>query len=223
MTEGIAVKFDKVSAKCKGFWLSDINFELPAGYICGLTGKNGAGKTSMLKLLVERKAAYKGSITMLDRERRPIEIRKERSVALDNIGFVTDEHNFVKKMSARANVDMFSPFYSGFDRELFDSKQKQYGVSQSVALSDLSRGERLKFQLAFAIAHKPSLYLFDEVTAGMDVVFRKEFFREIRGLMLDGKTTVVLATNLREELEDEVDYICSLEKGRMISFSEKVS
>ena len=72
------------------------------------------------------------------------------------------------------------------------------------------------------MAYKPSLYLFDEATAGMDIVYRKDFFKELRTLMLDGKVTVMLTTHLQEELENDVDYICILENGNMVSFSENV-
>ena len=73
------------------------------------------------------------------------------------------------------------------------------------------------------MAHKPSLYLFDEATAGMDIVYRKEFFKELRTLMLDGQTTVMLTTHLQEELEKDVDYICMLENGKIVSFHENIS
>ncbi len=72
------------------------------------------------------------------------------------------------------------------------------------------------------MAYKPSLYLFDEATAGMDIVYRKDFFKELRTLMIDGKVTVMLTTHLQEELENDVDYICILENGNMVSFSENV-
>ena len=72
------------------------------------------------------------------------------------------------------------------------------------------------------MAHKPSLYLFDEATAGMDIVYRKDFFKELRALMLKENVTVILTTHLQEELENDVDYICILENGSVVSFSENV-
>lgn len=219
----IAVCFDNVSAKFKKFQLSDICFKVPVGYICGIAGKNGAGKTSLLKLLMDRKITYKGSICITDRYGTAFEVKENREVVLDNIGFVSDNHHYIKELTIEANVDLFSPFYSCFDKKLFDEKMKQYNISPLKKVCNLSKGECIQFQFAFAMAYKPSLYLFDEATAGMDIVYRKEFFRELRILMLDGKVTAMLTTHLQEELEHDVDYICILENGNMVSFSENVT
>lgn len=217
------ISFNHVSAKFKGFLLSDINFQLPVGYICGIAGKNGAGKTSLLKLLVDRKTTYEGSICITDRNGNSFEVKHNREIILDNIGFVTDNHNYVKELTIEATIDLLSPFYSCFDKEIFNAKMKQYNISPLKKISNLSKGESIQFQFAFAMAHKPSLYLFDEATAGMDIVYRKEFFKELRTLMLDGQTTVMLTTHLQEELEKDVDYICMLENGKIVSFHENIS
>ncbi len=217
-----AVCFDNVSAKFKKFLLSNISFKVPVGYICGVAGKNGAGKTSLLKLLMDRKTTYKGSIQMADRNGTVFEVKENREVVLDNIGFITDNHNYIKEFTIEANVDLFSPFYSCFDRKLFNEKMKQYNISPLKKVSNLSKGECVQFQFAFAMAHKPSLYLFDEATAGMDIVYRKDFFKELRALMLKENVTVILTTHLQEELENDVDYICILENGSVVSFSENV-
>lgn len=217
-----AVCFDNVSAKLKGFLLSDIDFKLPVGYICGIAGNNGAGKTSLLKLLMDRKMTYKGSICITDRHGIAFEVKENRETVLDNVGYVTDNHHYIKEFTIEANVDLFSPFYSCFDRTLFNEKMKQYNISPLKKVANLSKGECVQFQFAFAMAYNPSLYLFDEATAGMDIVYRKDFFRELRTLMIDGNVTVILTTHLQEELENDVDYICILENGRMVSFAENV-
>ncbi len=217
-----AVCFDNVSAKLNRFLLSDINFKLPVGYICGIAGNNGAGKTSLLKLLMDRKTTYKGSICITDRHGNAFEVKENREAALDNVGFITDNHHYIKEFTIEQNVDLFSPFYSCFDRKLLIEKLKQYNINPLKKISNLSKGECVQFQFAFAIEYKPSLYLFDEATAGMDIVYRKDFFKELGTLMIDGKVTVMLTTHLQEELENDVDYICILENGNMVSFSENV-
>lgn len=218
-----AVCFDHVSAKLKGFLLSDIHFKLPVGYICGIAGNNGAGKTSLLKLLMDRKMTYKGSICITDRHGTVFEVKENRETVLDNIGFISDNHHYIKEFTIEQNVDLFSPFYSYFDRKLLNEKLKQYNISPLKKVANLSKGECIQFQFAFAMAYKPSLYLFDEATAGMDIVYRKDFFKELRTLILNGNVTVMLTTHLQEELENDVDYICILENGNMVSFCENVT
>jgi len=221
--EVIAVKFSNVSAKFRGFCLSDISFSLPMGYIAGIAGKNGAGKTSLLRLITDRRTAYQGSIRVVDRQGKLLEVKENRDAILDYVGIITDQHNFVQDLTVEANVDLLSLFYSEFDRDLFNEKMQQYNVGRSKKISLLSKGECIRFQLAFAIAHHCLLYLFDEATAGLDIVFRKDFFKEIRKLMIDGKKTVMLTTHLQEELERDVDYVAYLDNGKLTSFLPKLS
>lgn len=141
---------------------------------------------------------------------------------LDNVGLITDNYHYIKEFTIEQNVDLFSPFYSCFDTKLLNEKLKQYNINPLKKIFNLSKGECVQFQFAFAMAYKPSLYLFDEATAGMDIVYRKDFFKELRTVMINGKVTVMLTTHLQEELENDVDYICILENGSMVSFSENV-
>ena len=84
----------------------------------------------------------------------------------------------------------------------------------------MSRGENMKFQLAFAIAHKPKLYLIDEATAGMDPVFRIEFYKTLRDEVLREDCGILLSTHLEEEIEKQLDYVGCLEAGKWLSFQE---
>ena len=76
----------------------------------------------------------------------------------------------------------------------------------------------MKFQLALAMAHRPKLYLIDEATAGMDPIFRKEFFRMLRTMIQSEEASVLLITHIEEELEVAMDYVGVMEDGRLISF-----
>ena len=89
---------------------------------------------------------------------------------------------------------------------------KQYGV--------MSRGEKLKCQLAFAIAHQPVLYLIDEATAGMDAVFRLQFFDCMRRLVEDESCGVLLTSHITSELERNTDYSAFMENGQFSGWSE---
>jgi len=86
----------------------------------------------------------------------------------------------------------------------------------------MSRGERLKFQLAFAIAHRPSLYLLDEVTAGMDPVFRTEFFHVLQQLIAKERVCILMSSHLTAEIETRTDYVGVMEKGKLVLFGESL-
>ena len=104
----------------------------------------------------------------------------------------------------------------------FISDENHFFMSGGVPLSGLSRGEYIKFQMAFAMAHNASLFLLDEATAGMDPVFRKDFFRILRDLAAQDKV-ILMSTHIQEELERKVDYVGIMDNGSFGGFMENVS
>ena len=80
----------------------------------------------------------------------------------------------------------------------------------------------MKFQMAFAMAHKPSIYLLDEVTAGMDPVFRIDFFKILHEVIAEEKASVLMTSHIQEEIKMKMDYVGIMEQGKMVSFGERV-
>lgn len=199
----------------KAFKLENINFALPRGYIMGLVGKNGAGKTTFFDYIMDGKKRYSGELLLDDRE-----IHEDHLETLNQIGFVSEKNEFLDLRTAAQNVQMLSRFYSDFDKELFARTMESFRVSRDKTVGKMSRGELMKFQLAFAIAHKPKLFLLDEATAGMDPVFRIDFYRLLRELIQDESCSVILSTHIEEEIEKQLDYAGVLEDGRFVSFGE---
>ena len=78
----------------------------------------------------------------------------------------------------------------------------------------------MKFQMAFAVAHHPVLYLLDEVTAGMNPVFRVDFFKILQEVIATEEASVLMTSHIREEMDRKMDYVGIMEKGRMTSFGE---
>ena len=136
------------------------------------------------------------------------------------MGFVSEDHEFLGARSLIQNGELLGRFYENFDMDRFRETLSQLGLPLSKNVHVLSRGENMKFQLAFAMAHHPDLYLIDEATAGMDPVFRMEFYRILRRLLEEDRCSVILSTHSREEITKELDYIGVLEEGKLISFGE---
>ena len=110
--------------------------------------------------------------------------------------------------------------YDEWDNELFYGKLKEWGIPVGRKLSDMSRGEYLKFQLALSMGHNATLYILDEATAGMDPVFRREFFNILHELMVNEDITILMSTHIEEEIEVHMDYKVLLDGGRLISCDE---
>lgn len=197
------------------FKLQDINFALPKGYIMGLIGKNSAGKTTFFDYIMDEKKKYSGELILEGKE-----IHEDHIQVLDQIGFVSEKNKFMELRTARQNAAMLGPFYSAFDMDLFENIMEQLQLSTSKTIGRMSRGELVKFQLSFAASHHPKLFLLDEATAGMDPVFRIDFYKMLRHLIEKEDCSVILSTHIEEEIEKQIDYIGILEEGKFISFGE---
>lgn len=201
----------------KGFILQDISFSLPAGYIMGLAGKNGAGKTTLLDYIMNPQKQYEGSIKLQGQE-----IHENHSLLLNNIGFVSEHNPFFLERSAKQNAEITGGLYENWDMELFCEAMKRMELPDSRVVGKMSRGELMRFQMAYAMAHHPVLYLLDEVTAGMDPVFRIDFFKILQKVIEDEKAAVIMTSHIQEEMSRKMDYVGVLENGRLLSFGEQL-
>ncbi len=201
--------------KKKGFMLQNISFELPAGYIMGIIGKNGAGKTTFFDYIMQEKKRYTGSFLLEGQD-----IHENHLRALDKIGFISEENKFFDMRTAEQNAQMLGRFYTDFSMERFREAMDSCNLSEKKNVGKMSRGEQMKFQLSFAVAHRPKLFLVDEATAGMDPVFRIDFYKQLHKLLADESCSVIMSTHNEEEIEKQLDYIGLLEEGRFLSFGE---
>lgn len=208
------VQGEKVLPGRKRFTLKNIDFELPEGYIMGIVGENGAGKTTFFHYVMDEKKRYQGNF-YLD----GTDIAKDHAWFMNRIGFVSEEQCFLRQKSALENAKILGNFYDVFDLALFQETMEQTSVSAAEIVEKMSRGEYMKFQFAFAIAHKPRLLLMDEPTAGMDPVFRKEFYRLLRQ-QLQQRCSVIMSSHLEDDIRREFDYIGRFEQGTFVSFQE---
>lgn len=199
------------------FVLKDISFKLEKGYIMGLAGKNGSGKSTLIDYIMEPKIKYSGEI-FLDGEN----IRKNHPDILNYLGLVSENNIFFEKFTAQQNAELLGTLYKNWNQEVFEMNMEKMDVSKDLVIKRMSRGEYMKFQMAFAMAHKTKLYLIDEATSKMDPIFRKEFYNIMHEIIEDESASIILVTHLEEELEYQVDYIAILEKGEMISFESVI-
>lgn len=213
--EQTMLEFVHVTGRARKFHLEDVNFSLPAGYLMGLAGKNGAGKTTLMDYIMNPRQCYRGTIRM-----DGVDIRSDHRAVLEKIGFVSDKNSFLTECSARQNAQVLGNLYEQFNMDLFSETMKKMELSEGKAVGKMSRGEQMRFQMAFAMAHGTRLYLLDEATAGMDPVFRVDFFKVLHEVIAEEQASVLMATHLAEELERKVDYVGILESGRLISFGE---
>lgn len=198
------------------FVLSDIDFSIPKGYICGLIGENGAGKSTLIQLMLGLYRPDKGNIYINGHNITTDEIK-----AKDDIGYVLSDDLFDPYITLMENASAYGKYYSRYDRKLFMEYCERFELDCHKKLKTLSKGQKLKFQFAFALSHSPALLLLDEPTANFDPNFRKEFFSILTDFISDGEHSVLLATHLTSDLEIIGDYITFLHKGKLVFSTDR--
>lgn len=205
------VSIQGLGKRLGSFCLEDISMELPAGYIMGLIGQNGAGKTSLLCLLLGLYEPDAGSVRIDGMGYRD----QERAIR-EQTGAVLLEDLFEEGLSLQENGKVFGQFFRNYRPEQFAGYLERFELDKRKRYRSLSRGERLKLQLAFALSHEAKLLVLDEPTGNFDRSFRREFFRVLKEFIADGTKGVILATHLTDDLDRVADYILYLESGRSV-------
>ena len=205
---------NNVSKRFTSFSLKNITFNLPAGYICGLIGENGSGKTTLINIL-SGLYSYDGKIRISGRDY----CNHEYDIKQD-IGVVVHGDIFEAKESLISNANYFGRFYKKYSKNLLENYLERFNLNDKKKYKELSKGEKLKFALAFALAHEPRLLLLDEPGANFDIEFRKEFNSLLREFIIDGTRSVILSTHIISDVEKFADYILFLKNGERVLFGD---
>jgi ABC-2 type transport system ATP-binding protein len=187
----------------------DLTCELRPGSIVGLLGKNGAGKTSLLKLMIGLLRPTDGSVRVMGHQ--PSE--REPSLLRD-IYFLPEEF-YQPGISIRNYVKANSGFYPRFDTELLHRLIGDFELPENKRLNQLSYGQKKKFLISFALSTKCRLLVLDEPTNGLDIP-SKGIFRRVMAGSLDDDQLVIISTHQVRDVENLIDRVLMLENGRFI-------
>lgn len=205
------IKLTDVSKKFSKFEIKDMTLEIPDGYVTGLIGLNGAGKTTLFHLILGLYKAEKGEITM-DGMSYQTDERKIREL----FGTVLQERLFEDYLTLTENATLYGRYYKNYDAKQMEDLMEEFELDAKQKYKTLSKGEELKFQFAFALAHQPKILLLDEPTGNFDPDFRDCFWEKINAFISDGEHSVVLATHLTDDLDRMADYLIYLEDGKVL-------
>ncbi len=192
----------------KDFSIKDINLEIQKGMITAVEGHNGAGKTTFLKMILGMYPKMKGRI-MVD----GVDSVKNREQMLNKVGFVSEERSFFKEYSAADNGKIYKKYYEKWDDERFKELLKRMNVSQNTKVGDMSKGNFIRFQTAFALASHPEVLMLDEPTAGLDPVFRVDYIKILQEVVAEDEVTVLISTHMTGDINKIADYIIDVKDG----------
>lgn len=190
-----------------------VSFDVRSGTITGLLGRNGAGKTTILRMITGVFLPDAGSIALLGST-------NGASQARDRVGYLPEERGLYRKMKVLEQLLFFAEIK---DRRPAEAKRsaehwlRRFDLweSRDRKLEELSKGNQQKIQIIGAMLHDPELLIFDEPMSGLDpvnVVLVREMLRELRA---EGRT-ILLSTHMMGEAERVVDDIVLIHNGRVV-------
>ena len=189
--------------------LDRINLEVGSGHICGLLGKNGEGKTTLLNLLSGQIFPDQGSCLVLE------EIPSERNARFLQQIFLLPEEISMPEVTAIEYIKMYAPFYPTFRDDICKACVDSFEINLSDRLSKMSQGQRKKVAITLALAAHTPLLLMDEPTNGLDIP-SKATFRRLVASLIDDNQTVIISTHQVRDLESLIDTVLILDQRQIL-------
>lgn len=199
-----------LSKSFEGFQLHNITFTLPKGYIMGLIGPNGSGKTTTIKLILNMLKRTSGEVKILGFDNIASEQEAKR-----NLGVVFDSNYFSDEWKISQVEKSVSAFYENWNTQKFSETLKRFHIQPSKKVKELSKGMQMKLMLACAFSYDAKLLILDEPTSGLDPVSRDELLHILSEYIEDGEHSVLFSTHITGDLERAADYITYISYGEL--------
>lgn len=164
-----AIEVKNLNFNHKNLKLSDVNFEVRKGYVTGFIGANGAGKTTIIRIIMGLLKEQNGDLKVLGEylSENPVDIKNK-------IGFVYSELYMYENWNIKTIEKVVSKYYKQWDHDVFEGYIKEFKLPYKQKIKQFSTGMKMKLSLAIALSHHAELYILDEPTAGLDPVVRNE-------------------------------------------------
>lgn len=186
-----------------------LNLEFKPGHVYGLLGKNGTGKSSLLRNIAGLLSPQKGSVSVNGHtpfQRLP--------VFLEDI-FMIPEELYMADVTVAELVKYNAPFYPRFDKEKFESYNAVFEIPADSTLLNMSYGQKKKVLISFALATNARVLLMDEPTNGLDILSKSQF-RKILAEALSEDRCIIVSTHQVKDLENLIDRITIIDEGKIL-------
>lgn len=193
------------------FTLSEIGFELAAGKITGFIGRNGAGKSTTLKCLLNYVHPDSGDIRFFG-----LDFKKHEQEIKTRIGYVPGAFEYYGKKKIKKITDTVRGFYPNWDEKTYRALLSRFSLDENKTPEALSAGMKVKYALTLALSHGAELLILDEPTSGLDPVSREDLLEIFLDLCDEGKT-ILFSTHITSDLEKCADHILYIREGTLIA------
>lgn len=209
----------EVNGLCKSFekfQLKNVSMTLEEGFIMGFIGRNGAGKSTTLKTMLNLMKSDGGTIKLcgLSNPRDEIEIKNQ-------VGYVFGGVDFYPEAKISRITDVTKSFYKEWNEELYKSLCERFEIDQNKKFKHLSAGMKVKYSVAVAMSHNPKLLILDEPTSGLDPAARDDLVLLFQEFIEDGQHSILFSTHITSDLEKCADYITYIKQGEILASADR--
>ncbi len=205
-----------LNKKYPSFALNNVSFRVKAGHIMGFIGRNGAGKSTTLKSILNLVHPDSGQITYFGQN-----LFDHETEIKAKIGFADGNVVFYQKKKIRDLLAITKSFYKNWDEAACQHYLKLFALDLEKRPDDLSAGMRVKLNLLIALSHHAQLLILDEPTSGLDPVSRNELLKNF-GLLKKQGIAILFSTHITTDLENCADDITYISHGQIVA-SESIA
>jgi ABC-2 type transport system ATP-binding protein len=191
--------------------LDGINLKVPQGCIYGLLGRNGAGKTTIIRILLGLEPPTRGRTLLLDTESSELSA-KLRS----RIGYVAEGHNLIQNYKVGRLIRLCKGLSMNWNDKFFEQLIEKFRLPTDRKVKELSIGMRAQLNLALALAIEPELLIFDDPTLGLDTIARRQFLELAIDLIQRQGRTILFSSHILSDVERIADRIGIFAAGKLV-------
>jgi len=188
--------------------VNELNLRVPRGSIFGFLGRNGAGKSTTIRMLLGMIEPTRGSARILGRDSREL-TPEDRA----RIGYLPEGHHVYGWMTVAECGKFQSDFYPKWNEEIFRAVLSHFRLDMKNKAGNLSRGQRAGLCLALVLAPEPELLILDDPALGLDPVARRSLIQSMLYVTRRADRTILFSSHLLSDVERVADEICVLDRG----------
>ena len=205
------LKMEHVRKNYESFSLN-CSLEVKSGYVTGLIGKNGAGKSTVFKMILGLIAKDSGTIRLFDKEIQTLNDKEKQQ-----LGVVLSDSGFSGYLTIHDIIPILDHLYEHFDKSFFVKQIQRFRLPQNQKIKEFSTGMKAKLKILTAISHHAKFLLLDEPTAGLDVTARDELLDMLREFMeQDESRSILISSHISTDLEPLCDDFYMIDEGKSI-------